>query len=192
MPNYEQTYDGEETYILKLFGRAWELPVVEVEEDLYIASDAELILGDREFIDVAAERLAEEVKEKNLDFLVTVEAKAIGLVHSMAQELGIDYVVARKDVKSYMEDPLVVEVESITTGGTQSLVLNSEDVEQIRGSRVALIDDVVSTGNTMRSMEELLDDAGAEIVTKAAILEEGQKHEDVKTLGKLPVFRDRK
>jgi adenine phosphoribosyltransferase len=121
-----------------------------------------------------------------------VEAKAIGLTHSVAQNLGLDYVVVRKNVKSYMEDPLVKKVDSITTGETQTLVLDSRDVEKINGKDIAIVEDVVSTGSTMRSLEKILEETDANIKVKAAILEEGQHHEDVYTIGELPVFRDMK
>ena len=127
-----------------------------------------------------------------IDYLVCPEAKAIPLTHAMARRLGLDYIVIRKTVKSYMENPIVADVRSITTTAEQHLVMDSSDVVKIYHKKVAVIDDVVSTGGSIHAVESILAKTGCEIAAKAApLLEEGgHSGEGIIYLEKLPVFPD--
>ena len=126
-----------------------------------------------------------------VDVLVTAEAKGIPLVFEVSKILGMkNYIVARKSIKAYMDTPLVNEVESITTKEKQMLCLDGNDVVLIQGKRVAIIDDVISTGESLRAVEALVKKAGGEIIAKAAILAEGDAADrtDIIFLEKLPLF----
>ncbi|GIN20146.1 MAG TPA: adenine phosphoribosyltransferase [Bacillus bacterium] len=177
-----------ETYTLRIGDIERKLPIVAVSEELSIASF--VILGDTELVSYTAPILASKLPE--VDVLVTAEAKGIPLVYELSKQLGMkQYVVARKSIKPYMESPLINEVVSITTQKKQILCLDSDDVQQIKGKRVAIIDDVISTGQSVRGLEELVIQAGGIVAAKAAILAEGNaaEREDIVFLEKLPLFR---
>ncbi|RWR15244.1 phosphoribosyltransferase family protein [Siminovitchia fortis] len=179
-----------ETYTLTIGDIKRELPIVAVSDELSIASF--VILGDTELVLYTAPILASKLPE--VDVLVTAEAKGIPLVYELSRQLGMkQYVVARKSIKPYMESPLVNEVVSITTQKKQILCLDSNDVKQIKGKRVAIIDDVISTGQSVRGLEELVVRAGGIVAAKAAILAEGNAagRDDIIYLEKLPLFRNR-
>mgnify|MGYP000717222110 FL=1 len=130
-------------------------------------------------------------KLPKVDYLVTAEAKGIPLVHEVSRLLGLPYyIVARKSVKPYMAEPLVDEVVSITTQKAQTLCLDGKDALAVKGRRVAIVDDVISTGESLSAIERLLEKAGAEIVAKAAILAEGEAagRGDIIFLEELPLF----
>ncbi|WP_449536328.1 phosphoribosyltransferase family protein [Ferdinandcohnia sp. Marseille-Q9671] len=176
-----------ESYQLTVAGIKRELPIIPISDQLKIASF--VILGDTEIVSAAAPLLAEKLTD--VDYLVTAEAKGIPLVHELSKELNMkEYIVARKSVKPYMEEPLVNQVVSITTQKQQLLCLDGKDAETIKGKRVALIDDVISTGESMKVLEDLVIKAGGLVVAKAAILAEGDAAErkDILFLEKLPVF----
>ncbi|WP_213422742.1 phosphoribosyltransferase family protein [Bhargavaea massiliensis] len=175
------------TYKLTIGTVTRELPLVWVSEELRIASF--VILGDSEIVSEAASLMADKLPE--VDFLVTAEAKGIPFAHEVAKLKGMPrYIVARKSVKAYMEEPFVATMTSMTTHKQQKLVLDGHDAAAIRGKRVALIDDVISTGDSLRALEALVTEAGAEIVARAAILAEGDSadREDIIFLEKLPLF----
>lgn len=179
-----------ETYTLVIGDIQRELPIVSVSDELSIASF--VILGDTELVAYTAPLLADKLPE--VDVLVTAEAKGIPLVYEVSKQLGMkQYVVARKSIKPYMETPLVNEVVSITTQKKQVLCLDSNDVEQIKNKRVAIIDDVISTGQSIRGLEELVEKAGGQVVARAAILAEGNAatRDDIIYLKKLPLFRNK-
>lgn len=179
-----------ETYTLTIGDIKRELPIVAVSDELSIASF--VILGDTELVLYTAPILASKLPE--VDVLVTAEAKGIPLVYELSRQLGMkQYVVARKSIKPYMESPLVNEVVSITTQKKQILCLDSDDVKQIKGKRVAIIDDVISTGQSVRGLEELVVRAGGIVAAKAAILAEGNAagRDDIIYLEKLPLFRNK-
>lgn len=179
-----------ETYTLTIGDIKRELPIVAVSDELSIASF--VILGDTELVLYTAPILASKLPE--VDVLVTAEAKGIPLVYELSRQLGMkQYVVARKSIKPYMESPLVNEVVSITTQKKQILCLDSNDVKQIKGKRVAIIDDVISTGQSVRGLEELVVRAGGIVAAKAAILAEGNAagRDDIIYLEKLPLFRNK-
>jgi len=123
--------------------------------------------------------------------LVTAEAKGIPLAFEISRLLGMkNYIVARKSIKSYMENPVIEEVNSITTQKTQILSLNGEDIKQIRNRRVAIVDDVISTGESVNAVARLIEKAGGTVVAKAAILAEGEaaNNKDIIFLQALPLF----
>ncbi|MCG2895380.1 MAG: phosphoribosyltransferase, partial [Vulcanisaeta sp.] len=157
----------------------------------YIASDADLVLGDVEFINAVSRELAGLVSQYRPGVVVVPESKAIALAYSLSRELGINrFVVVRKSVKAYMGGYVKVRANSITTRETQYLVLDPNSVNYLRNKDVCLMDDVVSTGSTMRGMEELMSKVGTNIVCRAAIWIEGPWVSDdyVIHLGELPIF----
>ena len=174
-------------YELTVAGVTRQLPVIQIAPDLAIASF--VILGDCELVTAAAPLLAEKLPE--IDYIVTAEAKGIPLANEVSRLLGLPYyIVARKSIKPYMQTPLTDEVNSITTQKTQSLCLDGKDAMAIRGRRVAILDDVISTGASLEAVERLVEKAGAEIVARAAILAEGDaaKRDDIIFLEELPLF----
>ena len=181
-------YKNQEYYDINIKGMKRRLPVVKVNESLWIASF--VILGDVELTSHCADELIEELKDLDFDYLVGPEAKALPLLHVVAERLGFkEYIVCRKEIKAYMKNTIVYDVKSITTKKKQQLVLNGPDVERIRGKKVVLLDDVVSTGGTFNSMEKILEKAGAKIVARSAVLKEGDSYKkDIIYLQDLPVF----
>ena len=145
------------------------------------------LLGDAALTEAAAEALSKKMPG-GVDVLVTPEVKAVPLAHAMSVRTGIPYVVARKTEKPYMVDAVSKSVLSITTGKPQTLVIDGANVDRIRGKRVAIIDDVVSTGGTLRSLSELLGEIGGEVVATLAVFTEGDEREDVISLGHLPLY----
>lgn len=148
-----------------------------------------VILGDTEIVSRTAPLLAEKLPE--VDVLVTAEAKGIPFVYELAKQMGMArYVVARKNVKPYMKDPLINEVVSITTQKKQTLCLDKQDRDLLYGKKVALIDDVISTGESLKALEKLTENAGGIVAAKAAILAEGNAadRKDIIFLEKLPLF----
>lgn len=178
------------TYSIEINGVKRELPLFEIKPGLTIAILN--ILGDTELVQACARGLAQKLKGVEFDMLVTAEAKSIPLVHALSVETGKGYVILRKSYKPYMGNSLQAETLSITTGQPQTLYLDEKDRELIKGKKVVIIDDVISTGSTLQGMRMLLDKAGAKVVTEAAILTEGEraKWADVVSLGHLPVFTD--
>lgn len=180
------------TFTLSIGPVVRELPVVAVSKTLSIASF--VMLGDTALIEASADALVAHPKfpRSSIDLLVCPEAKAIPLTHAIAVRIGCNYIVVRKNVKSYMQDPLVESVSSITTEGRQSLVLDGPDRKALEGKRVCIVDDVVSTGGSLISLEKLLSKTGARVVGKAAVLLEdgGYPGEELIYLDKLPVFRN--
>ena len=175
------------TYTLHVAGLTRELPIIKLSYDLSIASF--VILGDTEIVRKTAPIIAKKLPE--VDFVVTAEAKGIPLAYEISKILNLDeYIVARKSVKAYMEEPIEVEVNSITTTNSQKLYLNNQDANKIKGKRVALIDDVISTGQSLKALERLVEKAGANVVAKAAILAEGdaKDRKDIIFLEALPTF----
>lgn len=174
-------------YELNVCGVRRNLPIIKINEDLAIASF--VILGDTELISNVASAIAEKLP--SVDVLVTAEAKGIPLVYEISKILNMKgFIVARKSIKPYMKNPICDEVISITTQKKQLLCLDGVDVDKIKGKRVALIDDVISTGESLIAMERLVEKAGGIITAKAAILAEGEasKRKDIIFLEKLPLM----
>jgi adenine phosphoribosyltransferase len=163
------------------------LPICPVNE--HISIGAFVIFGDPELTTAAAEALLK--KAPAYDYLITAEAKGIPLVHEMARLAGNQkYFLARKGPKLYMTGVLEVTVHSITTEKVQKLYLDKADAELMRGKRILIVDDVISTGESLYALEHLVKDAGGIICGRMAILAEGDatKREDLIYLEKLPLF----
>jgi len=178
-----------EYYELKICGLTRSLKKVKVTPNLVIASF--VMLGDTQMIEKCADALFEKMSViSEIDMLVCPEAKGIPLTHALAVRLGVDYVVARKSVKGYMENPITSEVKSITTNEKQIIVIDETDAAKLEGKRVCVVDDVVSTGGSLRSLEDVLAKTGCSVISKAAVLleEGGYSGEDLIYLQKLPVF----
>ena len=172
-------------YELHVAGCTRQLPILPVSDTLSIAGF--VILGDTEIVTRASEELAARVP-KDTDIIMTAETKGIPLAAELARVLGMKrYIVARKSVKAYMQNPIWVEDESITTKGKQRLYLMDTDVEMLHGKNVLLLDDVISTGGSMKAMKALAEKAGAHVIGEAAILAEGNaaKRDDIIFLEKL-------
>ena len=175
-------------YRINIAGLDRDLPLCKVSDDLYIG--AFVMFGDAE-ITVACPRELLARAPKDYDYLLTAEAKSIPLIHEMARQSGAkEYFVARKGLKVYMPRPLHVTVRSITTQHDQDLYLSGEEADKIRGKRVLIVDDVISTGESLRAMEELVEKAGGTVAGRMAVLAEGdaQARKDIVYLNKLPVF----
>ena len=175
------------TYEIDIAGLKRDLPLCKVSDDLYIG--AFVIFGDVELTVHCAAELLKRAPE--YDYLIAPEAKAIPLLYEMARQSGAEkYFLARKKAKAYMQGVLTVNVQSITTAGVQTLVLDAEDTKQLKGKRVLILDDVISTGESLRAMEELCRQVGANVVGKMAVLAEGDaiNRDDIIVLGQLPLF----
>ena len=174
-------------YRMKVAGLERDLPLCPISDELYIG--AFVLFGDVELTERCAEELAKLAPEH--DVLLTAESKGIPLVHAMARCLGENrYVLARKSVKLYMKNVLKCETKSITTGALQTLYIDGDDAEYLKGKRVLIVDDVISTGGSILSLENLVNQAGGEIVGKMTILAEGDAigREDITYLAPLPLF----
>lgn len=174
-------------YTIDIAGMKRDLKLFPVSDDLQIA--AFILFGDVEITKHTAQKLLE--KAPDFDLIVTAEAKSIPLAYEMAIQAGMnDYIIARKGVKVYMEDVIRASVRSITTENVQTLYLGREEADRIRGRRILIIDDVISTGESLRAIEEIVHQAGGNIVGKMAVLAEGDAfdREDITVLAKLPLF----
>ena len=172
---------------MNIAGLDRDLPICKVTDDLYIAGF--VIFGDQELTVACAKALLERAPE--YDYLITAEAKGIPLAHEMARQAGDQkYLLARKAPKLYMRDIIEYKVRSITTNREQTLYLDGADAELIRGKRILLVDDVISTGESLMALETLVEKAGGMIAGRMAILAEGdaQNREDLVYLEKLPLF----
>ena len=167
-----------------------DLSLFEVKPGLKIA--VLNILGDVELVKAASNGLAKKLNNVNYDVLVTAEAKSIPLAYELSAVTGKPYVVLRKNYKSYMGDTIKAVSNSITTGKEQFLYLDEKDIDLISGAKVILIDDVISTGSTLKAMKEVMDKSNSEVVSSAAIFTEGEadKISDIICLGHLPLFYD--
>ena len=175
------------TYEIDIAGLKRNLPICKVTDDLYIG--AFVIFGDVELTVHCAAELLKRAPE--YDYIIAPEAKAIPLLYEMARQSGAEkYFLARKKAKAYMQGVFEVKVQSITTAGEQTLVIDTEDAEQIKGKRMLILDDVISTGESLRAVEALVEKAGGIIVGRMAILAEGDaaKRDDIITLAPLPLF----
>jgi adenine phosphoribosyltransferase len=176
------------THAVEVAGVKRELPLFEVAPGVTIA--VLNILGDTELVRASSHALAKKLEGIGYDVLVTAEAKSIPLIHVLAEETSKPYVVLRKSYKPYMGEVIQAETVSITTGAPQTLYLDAKDREKISGSRVILLDDVISTGSTQQGMRAVVEKAGGNIVGEAAIFTEGDeaKWAHIIALGHLPVF----
>ena len=173
-------------YKMTIAGLERELPLCPLNERLDIA--AFIMFSDTELTVAASEELLKKCPE--FDVILTAESKGIPLAYEMSRQSGKPYVVARKSVKLYMTEPVSVTVKSITTAAEQTLYLSQEKAAMLRGKKVLLADDVISTGESIVALEKLTDAAGGEIAGKAAVLAEGDAadRDDIIFLEKLPLF----
>ncbi|HBL84062.1 MAG: adenine phosphoribosyltransferase [Clostridiales bacterium GWF2_38_85] len=179
--------DNYQYYPLEVAGLKRNLPICKVNDDLYIA--AFVIFGDVELTKACATELIKKMPE--FDVLVTAESKGIPLAYEIARQLGLDnYIIARKTAKLYMKTPVAVHLHSITTAHTQTLYLDKSDMDYIKGKRVVIADDVISTGESLSAIEKLIIQSGGNIVAKMAILVEGDAadRKDIIALQELPLF----
>lgn len=175
-------------YKMTIAGLERSLPLCKLNDEIYIA--AFVIFGDQELTVAAAAELLKKAPE--YDYLISAEAKGIPLVHEMARQNGDKkYFLARKAPKLYMTGVFGVEVDSITTAGVQKLYLDTLDAELMHGKRILIVDDVISTGNSLTAIERLVKGAGGNIVGNMAILAEGDAigREDIIYLEELPLFK---
>ena len=176
-----------ETYTVKVAGITRHLPLFEVAPGVRIAIFN--MLGDTIVVKATAAALAEQLKDTPANVLVTAEAKGIPLIYEMSALMGLPYMVLRKSYKSYMGNALSAETVSITTGKPQTLYMDEKDTLFIKGKKVILVDDVISTGSTLKGMEKVVEQAGGEILKTAAVFTEGDADwSHIVALDNLPVF----
>ena len=174
-------------YEMTIAGCKRQLPLCKLNDELMIG--AFVILGDQELTVACAKALLQISPE--YDYLISAEAKGIPLAHEMARQHGDKkYMVARKGVKLYMSDIFEAKVRSITTDHEQTLYLDKADADLMKGKRILVVDDVVSTGESLYAIQQLVKQAGGEIVANVTILAEGEAADraDIKYLEKLPLF----
>lgn len=186
MRNMERLNDMQKYFKMTIAGCERELALCPISDKMDIA--AFIMFGDVELTEKAATELLKKCPPH--DIIVTAEAKGIPLAYEMARQGCRKYFVARKATKLYMRNPLKVEVRSITTDRLQHLYLSEEEVEDIRGKRILIADDVISTGESLMAVEKLITEAGGKIVGRAAVLAEGDaaQRDDIIFLEPLPLF----
>lgn len=175
------------TYPITIAGLKRELPLCKVTDELYIG--AFIMFGDVEITKAAATELLK--KAPKYDIMLTAECKSIPLIYEMARQTDADnYIIARKSPKLYMNNIMSTEVDSITTDHIQTLCIGESEINALKGKKVLIVDDVISTGGSLKSLELLAEKAGAEIVGKMAVLAEGDAadRDDIIYLEKLPLF----
>ena len=179
--------DREMNYTIDIAGIKRDLKLFSVDDNLQIA--AFIMFGDVEITRHAATGLLD--KAPDFDLIFTSEAKSIPLAYEMARQAGQnDYIIARKGIKVYMDDIVQARVRSITTQNDQILYLGKAEADRIRDKRILVVDDVISTGASLLAMEDLIEQAGGQIVGKMAVLAEGDAfdRDDITVLAKLPLF----
>lgn len=178
-------------YTLKLCGVTRKLPLIRVGKSTKIASFS--ILGDVELTDAIADEMALKLKKFKFDYLVGPEVKVVPLIHGVAKRLGHKkYVVCRKSIKPYMLSPIKVDPLPFFPKHSKPIVINGEDAALLKNKKVIIIDDVISTGVTMRMISHLIDKLNAEVVGYLAALKQGVQFDEIKNLTyiqELPVFK---
>lgn len=174
-------------YEMTIAGCKRQLPLCKINEELYIG--AFIMFSDVEITRASAAALLEKAPE--FDIIITAESKGIPLAYEMARQANTnDYIVARKGPKLYMQNVITTEVDSITTDHIQTLCLGQTEIDKMKGKRVLIVDDVISTGESLLSIETLLKQIDCEIVGRMAVLAEGEAadRDDIIFLEKLPLF----
>ena len=177
----------KKTYTIEVAGLKRDLQLFPVADNLYIA--AFIMFGDVELTQKCAEHMIKIAPEH--DIIITAESKSIPLVHEMVRQQGRNnYIVARKAPKVYMENIITTDVNSITTKKLQSLCIGQNEMDAMRGKRVLIVDDVISTGGSLASIEYLVEQSGGTVVGRMAALAEGDAadRDDIIYLKKLPLF----
>lgn len=175
------------TYELKVAGLTRQLPVCPLNETLSIAGF--VLFGDVELTVACAKALLE--KAPAFDYMIAPEAKAIPLIHEMARQSGRnEYLLTRKAAKAYMRGVFRYDYQSITTQGTQTQYMDAEDAAKMKGKRILIVDDVISTGESIKALESLVEQAGGIVAGKMAVLAEGDaaRRDDIIVLAPLPLF----
>lgn len=174
------------TYELHVAGMTRHLPICKLNDEISIAGF--IMFSDVELTIACAEQLLKKAPE--FDVILTAEAKGIPLAYEMARQSGKNYVVARKMSKLYMSDPVVVEVQSITTARKQTLYLDQHEMDYLKGKQILVVDDVISTGGSLDGMEKIVELAGGIIAGKATVLAEGvaAERDDIIFLEPLPLL----
>lgn len=175
------------SYPITIAGLRRELPLCPVNEKMDIG--AFIMFSDVELTVACAAALLERAP-KDFEVILTAESKGIPLAYEMSRQSGKKYLLARKSVKLYMKNPVEIQVKSITTAKVQKLYLDEGDAQYLKGKKVLLVDDVISTGGSLSAMEGLVEQAGGEIVGRMCVLAEGDAQErgDITYLEKLPLF----
>lgn len=179
----------QQSYTIQVAGLERALPICKIHDELYIAGF--VVFGDVELTEACARELLKLAEPDSYDYMLTAEAKGIPLIHEMARQSGAKkYFLARKGDKAYMQDTLRVEDRSITTAGSQVLYLDGRDAELMRGKRILVVDDVISTGGSLHALEALVQAAGGVVAGRLAVLAEGDaRHRtDIRFLAPLPLF----
>lgn len=173
-------------YDITIAGCKRSLPICPIDEHLDIAGF--VMFGDVEVTECAARELLKKCPEH--DIIITAESKGIPLAFEMARLKCGEYVVARKEVKAYMTNSIKVEVKSITTGHVQTLYLSEGDCQKLKGKRILIVDDVISTGESLAALERLIDEIGGTVSARACVLAEGDamNRTDIIFLEPLPLF----
>ncbi|NLE26081.1 MAG: adenine phosphoribosyltransferase [Clostridiaceae bacterium] len=176
-----------EYFEIKIAGLTRQLPLCPINKDLYIG--AFILFGDVELTVACAKELLKKAPE--YDVMITAESKGIPLVYEMTKQAGLNkYLLARKSAKLYMRDVVNVEVQSITTEKRQMLFIDKDDAEYMNGKRVLIVDDVISTGESVKAVEKLVEESGGIVAGRMTILAEGDanKRDDIIFLEHLPLF----
>lgn len=175
-------------YTLNVAGLTRQLPICKLNDELSIAGF--VMFSDVELTIKTAEELLKKLPE--YDVILTAESKGIPLAYEMSRQCGKKYILARKSIKLYMKKPVGVEVKSITTAKTQTLYLDETDKEFLKGKKVAIVDDVISTGESLNAMIGLVEASGGTVVAKSAVLAEGDAcdRDDIIYLEKLPLIKN--
>jgi adenine phosphoribosyltransferase len=175
-----------ETFKMKIAGLERELPIFKVNDNVSIA--AFILFGDVEITIASARELLKKCPE--FDVIITPEAKSISLAYEMSRQSGKKFIVARKGVKVYMENPISVEVQSITTKKLQQLFIGQQEINDLKGKKVLIVDDVISTGESLLAVQKLVEKAGGNVVASCAVLAEGNaaKRHDIIYLEPLPLL----
>ena len=178
------------THLIEIAGLKRELPLFEIKPGLKIA--VLNILGDTELVEASARKLSEKLAGIDYDVIITPEAKSIPIAYALSVVTGKPYAVLRKNYKLYMGDATITKTLSITTGAPQTLILDEKDSGLIKNKKVILIDDVISTGSTLKGMHQLMKKAKAEVIAEVAILTEGDQAEweNIISLGHIPLFTE--
>jgi adenine phosphoribosyltransferase len=180
---------NKEFYSVDIAGRMEDLPVIPLSNELKIAFFN--LHGNSELTEYCGKKIAEILKNTDIEVLITAESKGLQLTHVVARELGHKfYAVARKSHKLYMKDGISSSVKSITTGSIQTLYLSAHDADLLKGKKVAIVDDVISTGGSVMGLETLVKEAGGIVSQKAFVLAEGEAstRTDIVFLGKIPLL----
>lgn len=179
----------EKFYTVDINGYKEDLPVLPLPNGLYICFFN--LHGNQELTEFCGKELAKKIE--GCDIVLTAESKGLQLSHVIARELGHHYyAVCRKTKKLYMQDGIQTDVKSITTGAIQTLYLSKHDADLLKGKKVAIVDDVVSTGGSLRGLEEIVRLAGGIVYKKAFVLAEGDAkyRDDIEYLATIPVFTE--